>query len=64
MARSDQPAKLRAWMLTLLFAALAIVAVAILAPNALAAGVGRMLADLWVTVMGAVTGLLGGVFDG
>jgi len=50
-------------MRLVLLAALAIVAAAILAPNAFAAGVGRLLADLWVTVMIAVTGLLGGVFD-
>jgi len=32
----------------------------VLAPAAIAGGAGRLIGDLWVTVMGAIVGLFGG----
>lgn len=46
-----------------LFAAVAIVAMALL-PFLIAGGAGRLVADLWVSTMGAVAGLIGGLFGG
>ena len=47
----------------LLGVAAVLVVAALLVPG-LAAGVGRLVGGLWVTVMGAVAGLLGGIFGG
>jgi hypothetical protein len=47
----------------LLIAALA-VAVFLLAPNALAAGVGRVLAEVLGSALGAITALIGSVLGG
>jgi hypothetical protein len=47
----------------LLVAALAL-ALFLLAPNALAAGVGRVLAELLGSALGAITALLGSVLGG
>jgi hypothetical protein len=47
-----------------LVAILVIAVILIFAPNVFAVGFGRLLADLWITVMGAVAGLLGGVLGG
>lgn len=46
-----------------LVVALVLAAALLLVPS-FAVGLGRLLADLWVTVMGAVAGLLAGVFAG
>ncbi|MGQ0534063.1 MAG: hypothetical protein ACT4OF_15430 [Caulobacteraceae bacterium] len=47
----------------ILIVALAAIALAFLVPG-LATLVGRLIANLWVTVMGAVAGILGGFFGG
>ena len=47
----------------LLGVAAVLVVAALLVPG-LAAGVGRLVGGLWVTVMAAVVGLLGGMFGG
>ena len=47
----------------LLGVAAVLVVAALLVPG-LVAGVGRLVGGLWVTVMGAVAGLLGGIFGG
>lgn len=44
----------------LLIAAGAVVVLVLLAPAAMAAGAGRLLGELWVTVMGALVALFGG----
>ena len=48
----------------LLLAAAAALAVALLLPLAMAGGLGRLVGGLWVTVMGAVAGLLAAMFGG
>lgn len=45
----------------LVLGSVALLAIA-LAPLLMAGGVGRFVADLWVTTMSAVAGLLGGLF--
>jgi hypothetical protein len=46
-----------------LIVAMVIVAALVLVPS-VAAGLGRLVGGLWVTVMGAVVGLLGAMFGG
>ncbi len=46
-----------------LILAAAVAAAALLVPS-FALGLARLVADLWVTVMGAVAGLIGGIFGG
>lgn len=53
-------ARLKSRALWLLAAAILLAAV--LSPNLFAASFGRMLADVWVSTMAAIAGLLGGVF--
>jgi hypothetical protein len=48
------------WRRWALIAALAVVALLVLAPAAVATGAGRLLGELWVSVMGAVVSLFGG----
>ena len=47
----------------LILAAAALIALA-LSPLLVAGGVGRLVADLWITTISAVAGLLGGLFGG
>ena len=47
------------WLTIILIVAIGVL---LIAPNLFGAGLGRLVADLWVTVMGAVAGLIGGVF--
>lgn len=47
-----------------LLLAAALVALAVLVVPGLAAGLGQLVGGLWVTVMRAVVGLLGGIFGG
>ncbi|MGD9968089.1 MAG: hypothetical protein AB7T59_16340 [Hyphomonadaceae bacterium] len=61
MTRPNQPA--RSWLRLALLGVAVVAAITVLAPNAFAAGIGRVLADLWITVMAAVAGLLGGVLQ-
>lgn len=42
----------------------AIVLVALLAPTAMATGLGRLIGGLWVTTMGAVMSLIAAMFGG
>lgn len=55
--RRGVPGGAKRWAL---IAVLVIVALLVLAPAAVAAGAGRLLGELWVTVMGAIVGLFGG----
>jgi hypothetical protein len=41
-----------------------VVTAAVLLVPSFALGLARLVADLWVTVMGAIAGLLGGIFGG
>ncbi len=56
-ARTAKPMSLgRIALIVAFVAAIAL----ILAPAAIAAGVGRLLGDVWVSVMGSIIGLFGG----
>lgn len=54
------PARRRTLVRILLILMLIAVIAIVLAPAAVAAGAGRLLGDLWVSVMGAIVGLFGG----
>ena len=45
-------------------AGLVVLGLALLLVPSVAAGLGRLVGGLWVTVMGAIAGLLGGLFGG
>jgi hypothetical protein len=45
-------------------AVLVVLGLALLLVPSVAAGLGRLVGGLWVTVMGAIAGLLGGMFSG
>ena len=40
----------------------ALLAAAVILPNVMAGGLGRVLADVWVSTMAAIAGLIGGLF--
>jgi lauroyl/myristoyl acyltransferase len=61
--KATAPRRRRGARFALLVIVIALAAVVLL-PNAFAAGFGRLLADLWVSTMSAIAGLLGGVFGG
>lgn len=45
----------------LILALVVLVVILVLAPSVAAAGFGRLVADLWVSTMAAIAGLLGGI---
>lgn len=54
------PARRMTLVRILLLLALAAAVAVILFPAAVAGGAGRLIGDLWVSVMGAIVGLFGG----
>jgi len=62
VARAKPLTKRSNGALLLLLALALAVAVAVATQHALAEQVGRMLADVWLSTMGAVLGLLGAMF--
>ncbi len=59
-----RPIPRRAGAGVLIAIAVAALALLVFTPNAVAASLGRLLADLWVATMGAVTGILGAMLGG
>ena len=59
MARARSAPRLPLGRILLILALLAAL-VLIFAPAAVASGAGRLLGDLWISVMGAIVGLFGG----